>query len=91
VSRPLRLYGLLELCIGACGLLLVPGFHLLEALDGRLYGLVPGAATLSFPVAQLLVFGTGFVTFGLEIAWFRALRTAFWSTSTRSRSCSPRS
>ncbi len=29
----------------------------------------------------LVVFGTGLVTFGLEVAWFRALRTAFWSTT----------
>jgi spermidine synthase len=32
-------------------------------------------------MAQLVVLCTGFVTFGLEVAWFRALRTAFWSTS----------
>lgn len=34
------------------------------------------------PVAALFVVTcTGFVTFGLEVAWFRALRSAFWSTS----------
>ena len=30
--------------------------------------------------ALLLVGCTGFATFALEVAWFRALRTAFWST-----------
>ena len=34
-----------------------------------------------FGVAQVVVFGTGFVTFALEVAWFRSLRAAFWSTS----------
>jgi spermidine synthase len=29
----------------------------------------------------LLVFLSGFVTLGLEVAWFRALRAAFWSTT----------
>lgn len=36
---------------------------------------------LSFGVAQLVVFTTGFTTFGLEVAWFRSLRAAFWNTS----------
>lgn len=35
----------------------------------------------SYPVALVVVSVTGFVTFGLEVAWFRALRSAFWSTS----------
>jgi len=37
--------------------------------------------TLSLGTACLMVFVTGFITFGLEIAWFRAMRAAFWSTS----------
>ncbi|MCP3904897.1 MAG: hypothetical protein GY715_14830 [Planctomycetes bacterium] len=36
---------------------------------------------LSPRMAQVIVLGTGFATFGLEVAWFRALRSAFWSTS----------
>ena len=35
----------------------------------------------SLVVAGLMVFVTGLVTFGLEVAWFRAMRAAFWSTS----------
>jgi len=188
VARPLRLYGLLELVIGLAGLLMLPGFGLLEVLDARAYALSPtlapvlhalgivlllgpatvamgatvpvfqlvarsygtsvsalygmntagaaaGVLLLSFVLlpsfgvaltcvlvaslngavfvfsrsvrpgvaatgpgpalparpaaelrlapglAQLAVFCTGFVTFGLEVAWFRALRAAFWSTS----------
>jgi hypothetical protein len=188
VARPFRLYGRLELVIGLSGLLMLPGFGLLEVLDARLYAVVPalapvlhvlgvalllgpasfsmgatvpvfqlvarahgtsvsalyamntagaaaGVLLLSFwllpsfgvtltcglvasvngavflvshtlpagavaraparaasllaaaeprmapALAQLVVLCTGFVTFGLEVAWFRALRTAFWSTS----------
>ena len=36
---------------------------------------------IGFGAAQLVVFVTGFTTFGLEVAWFRSLRAAFWNTS----------
>jgi spermidine synthase len=36
---------------------------------------------LGFRLALWIVLGTGLATFGLEVAWFRALRAAFWSTS----------
>jgi len=185
LAHPLRLYGGLELVIGLSGLLMLPGFRGLEALDARVFGLVPALAPLlhalgmalllapatlamgatipvfqlvaprhatsvsalygmntagaavgvlvlsfwllpsfgvsrscalvaalnvavflvsriasrgpSLPqaepversaagarppvVPQLVVFCTGLATFGLEVAWFRALRAAFWSTS----------
>lgn len=42
--------------------------------EGRRSGLAPGAASV-------LVFGTGFATFALEVAWFRSLRAAFHSTT----------
>jgi spermidine synthase len=42
----------------------------------------PAASAAIHPAwARVVVFGTGFATFGLEVAWFRALRAAFWSTS----------
>jgi len=41
----------------------------------------PVAHGISFSTAQLAVFATGFATFGLEVAWFRCLRAAFWNTS----------
>lgn len=188
LANPLRLYGVLELCIGVAGLLMLPGFGVLESLDARLYGILPMAAPIlhglgiavliapatlamgaTVPVfqlvarkhgasvsmlygantagaaggvllltfwllpalgvmracllvatlnvlvfaaafahrsgvvpetsadetalpsisnprispglAQIIVFGTGLVTFGLEVVWFRAMRAAFWSTS----------
>ncbi len=36
---------------------------------------------VSLATAQWIVFATGFATFGLEVAWFRSLRAAFWNTS----------
>jgi hypothetical protein len=36
---------------------------------------------LGFRLALWIVLGTGLATFGLEVAWFRALGAAFWSTS----------
>ena len=186
VEHPLRAYGWLELVIGANGLLLLPGFAALEALDAYVYGVAPASAPwlqgvgvallvgpattamgasvplfqlvarshatrisilyatntvgaaggvllitfallpalgvlrtcllvaslnlavfattrvsasapatgeaapaagtdrsrrVSLGAAQVLVFVTGLATFGLEVAWFRMLRAAFWSTS----------
>jgi len=40
-----------------------------------------GRAVVPIGSAALVAFGTGFVTFGLEVAWFRSLRAAFHSTS----------
>ena len=42
---------------------------------------LPASVPLPVAVALVVVTCTGFVTFGLEVAWFRALRSAFWSTS----------
>ncbi len=44
----------------------------------------PRSRAASPPVPALalgLVFGSGFVTFGLEVAWFRSLRAAFHATT----------
>lgn len=56
VARPLRLYGRLELAIGAAGLVMLPGFRALEVLDSGIYSAAPTLAPLihSFGVALLL-------------------------------------
>jgi spermidine synthase len=42
----------------------------------------PAPAAAPLPALYgLVVFGTGFVTFGLEVAWFRSLRAAFQSVT----------
>ncbi len=40
----------------------------------------PASASLP-PRLAMIVFATGFVAFGLEVAWFRAMRSAFFSTT----------
>jgi spermidine synthase len=74
------------------GLVCAAAYHL-PRLDGRRgavleVGVPPsediaavGIPPLNFALAQAIVFCTGFVTFGLEVAWFRALRAAFWNTT----------
>jgi predicted membrane-bound spermidine synthase len=50
------------------------------AASGPQEAAVPPAPEIPAWVA-LVAFVTGFATFGLEVAWFRAMRSAFWSTS----------
>jgi spermidine synthase len=50
VLRPLRLYGILELFVGASGFLMLPGFRLLESLDSSAYAVTPELA----PVVQTI-------------------------------------
>jgi len=60
-------------------------FVLAQLLEGsRGAELEPGplaAPSVSFERATLLVLATGFTTFGLEVAWFRALRASFLGTT----------
>jgi len=42
--RPVRLYAALEATVGVAGLLVLPGFHLLERLDRHVYEVAPGVA-----------------------------------------------
>ena len=62
-----------------CGLAfaLSPGRPIAEA-EYRAEAQLAGGS-LALPL--VVVFVTGFATFGLEVAWFRAMRAAFWSTS----------
>ena len=47
VSNPLRMYGILELCIGFCGIALGACFSVLERLDVWVYQLNPAMAPLA--------------------------------------------
>lgn len=47
VSNPLRMYGILELCIGFCGIALGACFSMLERLDVWVYQLNPAMAPLA--------------------------------------------
>lgn len=48
VSKPLRLYGILEILIGLSGLILQPAFRLIESIDTIAYGTFPSAVFLIY-------------------------------------------
>lgn len=53
-QRPLRLYGLLEIVIGLCGLMLAPLFRAVEAMDTQVYAMAPGMAPLAHVAGVVL-------------------------------------
>jgi spermidine synthase len=52
-----------------------------DAADPAATYLTPTTPRIAPALAGLLVFATGFATFGLEVAWFRSLRAAFQATT----------
>ena len=70
VVRPLRVYGFLELLIGACGLLLALAFRLLEDLDSWVYGLSPALAPYLQVLGILLVLGPPSAAMGATVPVF---------------------
>ncbi len=56
-ARPLRLYGLLQIAIGVGGLWLGPAFRAMEALDTRLFALLPAAAPPAHGLGLAIVLG----------------------------------
>jgi spermidine synthase len=73
------LVAVLNLSLFAISRLIRPGRESAEAPKSRRAN--SSSPALGFATAQWIVFGTGFATFGLEIAWFRSLRAAFQSTT----------
>jgi spermidine synthase len=77
VSQTCRLVAGFNLCV-FCGSRLVAPAEVAprigEAARKRPFAMTPATAAI-------IVFSTGFVTFGLEVAWFRALRAAFQSVT----------
>ena len=70
VVRPLRVYGLLELLIGSCGLLLAVAFRLLEDLDSWVYGLSPALAPYLQVAGILIVLGPASAAMGATVPVF---------------------
>ena len=70
VAHPLRIYGLLELVIGICGLLLAAAFRLLEDLDSWVYGLSPALAPYLQVAGILIVLGPPSAAMGATIPVF---------------------
>ena len=73
--------------VAALNLLVFAAMHILrggEVLPGPGPGAGPARAhahTIAPRTAAAIVFCTGFVTFGLEVAWFRSLRAAYQSSA----------
>jgi len=75
-TRPLRLYGGLELAIGIAGLLVLPGFRLLEAFDARLYAVLPGFAPLLHGLGMALLIAPASLAMGATVPVFQLVARA---------------
>ena len=73
VTRPIRVYGALELVIGLWGLVLLPGFHGLELLDSRLYTMSPSLAPLLHGLGMALLLGPPTLAMGASIPVFQLM------------------
>jgi spermidine synthase len=70
VARPVRLYGMLELAIGLCGLLMLSGFRWLERIDSALYGLFPGSTPVVHALGIALLLGPPAIAMGATVPVF---------------------
>lgn len=89
VSRPIRLYGALELIIGVSGLFLGATFQAIENLDTRVYAEMPGNASLVyiFGIVSLLgvpaiCMGATFPVFGLIARQFNTSIAVLYGLNT---------
>ncbi|MGE0493035.1 MAG: spermidine synthase [Vulcanimicrobiota bacterium] len=69
-TRPLRVYALLEGCIGVCGLLLKPGFALLERLDSSFYLSSPTLTPALHMTGMVVVLGVPAMAMGASVPVF---------------------
>jgi spermidine synthase len=80
VARPLRVYGTLEVVIGLAGLVFLPGFALLERIDGALFLRAPTLVSLAHLAGMMLVLGLPTFAMGATVPVFglmaRASRTS---------------
>ena len=79
-TRPLRLYGGLELAIGIAGLLVLPGFRLLETLDGLIYAVLPDLAPLFHGLGMALLIAPASLAMGATVPVFQLVARTY-STS----------
>ncbi len=73
VANPTRLYGLLELAIGASGLLMLSGFALLERIDAQLYGVSPTLASVGHALGIMILLGPPTFAMGATIPLFELM------------------
>jgi len=81
--NPLRLYGVLELVIGLCGLAMLPGFRALMALDGRLFRCCPALSAPLHLAGIVLLLGPPTIAMGATIPLFGLIAARFRTSLSR--------
>jgi len=76
LTRPLRVYGWLELSIGIAGLCMAAGFRVLERLDALVYGLLPDLAPLVHGLGVAVLIGPAAAAMGASIPVFARVSAA---------------
>jgi spermidine synthase len=76
LTRPLRVYGWLELAIGLAGLCMPLGFRALERADALVYGLLPDMAPLVHAFGVAVLIGPAAAAMGASIPIFARVCTA---------------
>ena len=76
ITRPLRVYGALEVVIGLAGLLFLPGFALLERIDGALFLCAPGVVPLAHLAGMMVVLGLPTFAMGATVPVFGLMARA---------------
>ena len=71
--RPLRVYGYLEAAIGAAGLLMIPGFVLVERIDSVAYAALPAAAPLVHILSIVFLLGPPAIAMGATVPTFERM------------------
>lgn len=70
VTRPIRMYGLMELIIGLSGFLLTPAFGALEQLDAAVYAASPAAAPFVHVLGIAVILGPPTLAMGATVPLF---------------------
>ena len=89
IARPLAVYAALEVAVGLSGLAFLPGFALLERIDGGLFHRAPAVVPLAHLAGMMLILGVPTFAMGATVPVFglmaRASRTsiaALYGTNT---------
>ena len=77
LTRPVRLYGVLEIVIGIAGLLLAPAFSAVERFDTLAYAAAPGSGSLVHILGITVVLGVPALCMGATLPVFGLMARQF--------------
>jgi spermidine synthase len=81
--RPSQVYGLLEILVALAGVVMLPGFDAIEAIDGAAWRVWPALAPVLHLLATLLLLGPPAMAMGATLPVFGALaEPSRWSIAT---------